>query len=632
MAPPSSAPPSPAPNAHALQLRLNQAIGLHQRGQLGPAEALYREILTLQPGNFVAWQLLGVVAAQAGHPDHALQLIGRAIALKPDYAEAHNNLGMALQVLRRYAEAVDSHDRAIALQPDFVDALNNRGVALGELGQHALAVAAYDKALALQPSYADAWSNRGAALRQLGHNEEAARDFAQAQKLRPGFKYALGHQLFAQAATCDWTDFDAHVEALNTAVRQGGLGTLAAEPLVFAVFSQSAQDQLANARAFAADKYPPAPRPLWTGERYTHDRIRVAYLSADFHDHATTYLMAEFFERHDASRFETIAISFGPDLNDRMRQRLQAAFGRFIDVRAQTDLQVAQLLRSMEVDIAVDLKGFTQGCRTGILAHRPAPVQVNYLGYPGSMGVDYIDHIIGDATVIPPGDEVFYSEQVARLPGSYQVNDAHRAIAEATPTRAAVGLPDSGFVFCCFNNNYKITPAVFDIWMRLLQQVPGSVLWLLEDSPAVARNLRRQAQLRDVAPGRLVFAPRMPQPEHLARHRLADLFLDTLVCNAHTTASDALWAGLPVLTCAGRTFASRVAASLLRAADLPELVTDTTQAYEALALQLATDPAMLAELRARLARNRGTCALFDTALFTRQMERAYEDMLRARVP
>ena len=622
--------PSPA----ALQTQLNQAITLHQQGQLEQADALYRAVLAHQPGNFVAWQLLGVLAAQAGQLEQALQLIDHALTLKPDLAPAHNNRGMALQGLRRYAEAVASFERAITLQPGFVDALNNRGVALAELGWHAQAIEAYDAAIALNPAYADAWSNRGAALRQLRRNEEAARDFAQVQVLRPGFKYALGHQLYAQASSCDWQAFDALGSQLTAAVRQGGMGALAAEPFVFLPFSDSPADQLANARAYAADKYPAAPRPLWSAGQgaphtvATHEKIRVAYLSADLHDHATAYLMAGFFERHDTSRFETIAISFGPERNDAMRQRLQAAFSRFIDVRGQSDVQVAQLLRTLEVDIAVDLKGFTQDCRTGILAHRPAPVQVSYLGYPGSMGVDYIDYIIGDATVTPPEHAAFYAEHIVRLPGSYQVNDAERAIAEATPTRADCGLPAQGFVFCCFNNNYKISPAVFDIWMRLLRQVPGSVLWLLEDNPAAARNLRQQAEARGVDAPRLVFAPRLPLPEHLARHRVADLFLDTLRYNAHTTASDALWAGLPVLTCAGNTFAARVAASLLHAAGLPELVTHSPAAYEALALQLAREPAQLAALRARLAQQRDTCALFDTARFTRHMESAYTTMVQ----
>ena len=619
------------PSAAALQAQLNQAVTLHQQGQLAQADALYRGVLVHQPGNFVAWQLLGVLAAQAGQLEQALQLIDHALVLKPDHAPAHNNRGMALQGLRRYAEAVASFERAIALQPGFADALNNRGVALAELGLHAQAIEAYDAVIALNPAYADAWSNRGAALRQLRRNEEAGRDFAQAQALRPGFKYALGHQLYAQASSCDWQAFDALARQLTAAVRQGGMGALAAEPFVFLPFSDSPADQLTNARAYAADKYPAAPRPLWNaaqGAPYTHDKIRVAYLSADFHDHATAYLMAGFFERHDKNRFETIAISFGPERHDAMRQRLQAAFSRFIDVRGQADAQVAQLLRTLEVDIAVDLKGFTQDCRTGILAHRPAPVQVSYLGYPGSMGVDYIDYIMGDATVTPPEHAAFYAEHTVRLPGSYQVNDAERAIAEATPTRADCGLPAQGFVFCCFNNNYKISPAVFDIWMRLLRQVPGSVLWLLEDNPAAARNLRLQAEARGVDAQRLVFAPRLPLPEHLARHRVADLFLDTLHYNAHTTASDALWAGLPVLTCAGNTFAARVAASLLRAAGLPELVTDSPAAYEALALALAHEPARLAALRVQLAQQRDTCALFDTARFTRHMESAFTTMVQ----
>jgi predicted O-linked N-acetylglucosamine transferase (SPINDLY family) len=354
----------------------------------------------------------------------------------------------------------------------------------------------------------------------------------------------------------------------------------------------------------------------------------VAYLSADFHDHATAYLMAEFFERHDSTRFETIAISFGPDRQDGMRQRLRQAFGQFIDVRGHSDAEVAQLLRSLEVDIAVDLKGYTQDCRTGILARRCAPVQVNYLGFPGTMGAPYIDYIVGDATVTPPGCERFYTEHIVRLPHSYQVNDRQRAIAAQTPTRQQQGLPDEGFVFACFNNNYKITPEVFGIWMRLLAQVQGSVLWLLADNDAAPAHLRSEAAARGIDSRRLVFAPRAPLPEHLARHRLADLFLDTLPYNAHTTASDALWAGLPVLTCLGASFAGRVAASLLRAAGLPELVATSLADYEALAFALATTPGRLAALRARLERSRLECPLFDTAAFVRSMERAYEEMVR----
>jgi predicted O-linked N-acetylglucosamine transferase (SPINDLY family) len=352
----------------------------------------------------------------------------------------------------------------------------------------------------------------------------------------------------------------------------------------------------------------------------------LAYLSADFHDHPTAYLMAELFERHDRNKFEILGISSGPDRRSEMRSRLIAAFDRFVDVRRVSDLEAARLLRDAEVDIAIDLKGFTQNCRPNILAHRPAPIQVNYLGYPGTLGAEYIDYILADEFVIPGDHQIHYSEKVVYLPGCYQVNDTKRKIAERTPARAEVGLPEQGFVFCCFNNSFKLTPRIFDIWMRLLSRIDNSVLWLLQGSATAESNLRREAQARDIDPSRLIFAPRMKLEKHLARHRLADLFLDTLPYNAHTTASDALWTGLPVVTCAGTTFAGRVAGSLLQAVGLPELVTTTLEDYEALALRMATDQGLLRESKEKLARNRLTAPLFDSERFRVHIETAYTTM------
>ncbi|MGP1609654.1 MAG: O-linked N-acetylglucosamine transferase, SPINDLY family protein, partial [Burkholderiales bacterium] len=391
------------------------------------------------------------------------------------------------------------------------------------------------------------------------------------------------------------------------------------------ILSDSAAEQLQCARTYAARKYP-VISPLWVGERYRHDRIRIAYLSADFYLHATSHLMVELFERHDKMHFEVSAWSFGPDTRDAMRARLQKSFEQFHDVRIQSDTEVAALLRAQEIDIAIDLKGFTDGCRPAIFARRVAPIQVNYLGYPGTTGADYMDYIIGDAEVIPEGHDDFYSERVVRLPDSYQVNDSKRVISGRVPGRAEAGLPESGFVFSCFNNSYKITPEVFAVWMRLLQRVEGSVLWLLEDNAAASRNLRLEAEAMGVRADRLVFAPRLLPPDHLARHRLADLFLDTLPCNAHTTASDALWAGLPLLTCRGHAFPGRVAASLLRAIGLPELITDSLADYEALAFRLATTPALLADIQSRLAQNKTTHPLFDIDRYRRHIESAYITM------
>jgi protein O-GlcNAc transferase len=345
-----------------------------------------------------------------------------------------------------------------------------------------------------------------------------------------------------------------------------------------------------------------------------------------FRVHPLSFLTAGLFERHDRARFETIAVSLGPDTPTPIRSRVQAAFERFIDVRPSTDREVARMLVEWEVDIAVDLNGFTANARTGIFGLRPAPVQVSYLGYPATMGAPYIDYIVADDEVIPPEHRPYYTEKIVYLPDTYQVSDCDRRIAERTPTRAELGLPEQGFVFCCFNNNYKITPTMFDGWMRLLAKVEGSVLWLFEGNAAVSRNLRREAAARGIAPERLVFAQRVALDEHLARHRRADLFLDTLPYNAHTTANDALWAGLPVLTCRGTTFAGRVAASLLRAIGLPELITGSLPEYEALALQLATDSALLAGIRDRLARHRDRYPLFDTDRFRRHLEAAYVEM------
>ena len=368
------------------------------------------------------------------------------------------------------------------------------------------------------------------------------------------------------------------------------------------------------------------PQPLWTGETWRHDKVRVAYLSADFRRHAVAHQIAELFERHDRSRFEIIGVSFGVDDKSEMRKRLIAAFDQFYDVRRKSDEEVAKLIHDLQVDIAIDLMGYTKDSRPGIFAYRPAPIQASYFGFSGTMGAEFIDYIIADKTVAPFEHQPFYTEKIVHLPDCYLVNDTKRNIAQRTPTRQEAGLPEKGFIFCCFNNNWKITPDVFGVWMRLLHSIDGSVLWLLGDNESAQRNLGKEARGRGIDPTRLVFASRLPLDEHMARHRLADLFLDTLPYNAHTTASDALWAGLPVLTCEGTAFAGRVAASLLYAVGLPELVTHSLEDYEALALRLAEDPSLLQGYRNRLATNRLTHPLFDTDRFRRHIEAAYMTM------
>jgi len=441
--------------------------------------------------------------------------------------------------------------------------------------------------------------------------------------LNPDFPCAAGARLLAQMRLNNWEDYSQRVAGV---LRKLELGLPSSQPFPLLALPTPLALLHKSAAMHMADKFPPAAQTLWQGEHYAHKRIRIGYFSADFHNHATAHLMAELFERHDRERFEIFAFSFGVPNQDAMRARLVKGFDHFFDVADQGDRDIAALAHRHEIDIAVDLKGYTQDSRPGIFALRPAPIQVNYLGFPGTLAAPYMDYILADAVILPESHFPYYSEKVVHLPHSYQVNDTKRRIADTQPTRRELGLPEDGFVFCCFNNNFKITPDVFILWTSLLAQVEHSVLWLLEDHSAVRDNLRREARQRGINAERLVFAPRLPTEEHLARLRSGDLFLDTFYYNAHTTASDALWAGLPIVTCLGEAFAGRVAASILTAVGLPELITHSHEDYAALALRLATRPEELATIKRKLAENRLTTPLFNTVQFTRDIEAAYTAM------
>jgi len=614
----------------ALKFRPDFVAALNNRGtalknlrRFDEAFESYDRAIALKPDFVEALSNRGGALKDVGRLEEALESYDRVLALRPDLAAAHYNRGTVLSALKRHNEALASYDRALALKRDFPEALNNRGATLADLRRPREGLASYDRALLLAPAYSEALNNRGAALAHLGRNDAAICDLERALKLNPGLPFARGNLLYARMQCCDWQSYD---EASNRVIADVSAGNRVIEPFMFLAVSDSPQDQLRCAQTWVNDQCPPSAGGPWIGKRYRHDRIRLAYVSSHFHQHPLGYLMAHLFELHDRNRFELIAISSGPDDRSAMRTRLKAAFDRFIDVRQRSDHEVVQLMRDMEIDIAVDRSGFTSDARPGIFALRAAPIQVSYLAYPGTMGADFIDYVIADEIVIPPQHDAWYTEKVVYLPDSYQVNDRTREIAERTPSRAELGLPDRGFVFCSFNSNYKTTPRIFDVWMRLLREAEGSVLWLLEVNPAARNNLQREAAARQVHPDRLIFAPKVPHKDHLARHRRADLFLDTLPYNAHTTASDALWAGLPVLTCIGATFAGRVAASLLQAIGLPELITDSLDEYAALALRLAGDPERLHEIRRKLLAHRTSWPLFDTDRFRRYIETAYIEM------
>ncbi len=600
--------------------RFNRGAALFAVGRYDDAIASFDRVLAGKPEFADASLWRAKVLLELHRHDEALESVDKLIAKDPELAEAWVGRGNVLTEQKRTQDAFAAFDKALTLRPDTAEAWLGRGNLLSDLKRNDDALTAYDRALTLKPDLAEAWLGRGNLFTRLMRYQEAFGALDRAFQLNPDFRYLAGQRIHVKQHLCDWTDLDAEIAKLLAAIRAGKSASI---PFSLLALPSSAADQLQCAERYIQDQESfPA---IWRGEVYPHDRIRVAYLSADFREHATAYLTAGLFEHHDKSRFETTALSFGSDPESPTRHRIEGAFEHFLDVQQQTDVSIADLIRRHEIDIAIDLMGITANSRPGILARRPAPIQVNYLAFPGTMGAKYIDYIIADPTIIPEDQCAFYTEQVVWLPDSYQINDNRRRVS-VTPTRGECGLPDGAFVFCSFNNAYKTTPQVFDIWMRLLKNTKNSVLWLLDANTAVSANLRREAEKRGVAPERLIFAGITAAADHLARHRLADLFLDTLPYNAHTTASDSLWAGVPVLTCSGATFAARVAGSLLKAVGLDELITQSLEDYEALALKLAHDPAYLSSLKERLVRNRNSFPLFNTERTTRQIEAAYTMM------
>jgi protein O-GlcNAc transferase len=604
------------------EAHFNRGVVLQQLKRYEQALAEYDLAIRIKPVYSEAHHNRGATLRELGRLEAALASYASALQVSPGVAETHLSRGTVLQQLGRYESALIEYQQAVALKPNDADAHLNSGAMLQELKRFDEASKSYHQALLIRPDCAEVFNNRGVAALEGRRFKEAIENCDRALQIRPDYPWLYGTALHAKMHLCEWDGIDARLSELMGKIARG---ERACPPFGMLGLTDSGSAQRRMAEAWTLEKYPELPAPPFA-RRLRRERICIGYYSADFHSHATAYLLAEVLEKHDRSRFELIGFSYGPDERDAMRRRMAAAFDRFLDVRTNTYEEIAQLSRQLGVDIAVDLKGFTEGGRAGIFARRAAPIQVSYLGYPGTTGAGYMDYLIADHVVIPPQYRAHYSEKIAYLPGSYQANDRQREIAGMRPSRSELGLPEAGFVFCCFNNNYKITPDIFDSWMRMLRKVERSVLWLLQDNDEAANNLRSQAQTRNVDPRRLIFARRLPLAEHLARHHAADLFLDTFPCNAHTTASDALWAGLPVLTRTGEAFASRVAGSLLHAVGLSELITASADQYEALAIELARGETRLAAYRQRLLRNRLEAPLFDSGQLARHIEGAYMQM------
>ena len=638
-----------------------QAMALHRQGRLAEAQNLYRKILAIDPQVFPALYLLGGLRLQLGDSGEAADLLAKAVRLAPNDPAAQAQYGMALIGLGRFDEAVGHFDRALTAKPQMVMALTGRAAAFRGLGRTQQSLADYDAVLRADPGNPDVWCGRGALLRKLGRTEEALESFNRALALLPDFAEALQNRgallwdekrdfpaaladleraMALDSGRPDLTENLLHLKMMM-AHDAGDLDWLQdlAERIprlvsrgdivpawMLLLSSDDEALQLRNAKNLIAKRFPALP-PLWAGERYNHGRIRLAYLSSDFKRHAVAGQIAELIECHDRTRFEVLAISTGTDDASEQRRRLMTGFDAFHDVHSQDAPVIARRIRELEVDILVDLNGHTEHDNFDVLRRRTCPAQVSWLGYAGTTGAPFIDAMIADGIVAPePGA---FCEKLYLLPDTVFCADTTRAPGPV-PSRAAAGLPQDAFVFCAFNRHWKITAQIFQSWMRILKAVPHSVLWLKQASAQAQNNLAARAAALDVDPARLIYAPTVPLEDHLARHAVADLFLDTFPYTGHATTCDALWAGLPVLTRKGGSYAARVAASQLQAIGLPELVTDTAKDYETQAIALAEDSIRLKSLCEKLARNRATAPLFDTQRFARNIEEVYLRILADR--
>ena len=632
----------------------NRGVVLSRLNRLEAALDSYDRATAAAPDDALAFFNRADVLRELKRSDEALASYDRAIAIRPDYLESHCNRGMLLTEAGRYTEALASFERARGIHAGFPDVYFGRarllhklrrmdesladferatrlnshfaaaycghGGVLVDLERWGEAVVSFDKALAINPDYAEAHNSRAYSLLNLKRHAEAIQGYERALASKADLRFARGQFQHVKMQICAWDGFEANIERIVAGVRQD---ELVSPPFPFLSMVDDASLHREVARIWVREECRAKHALPALPVRAASGKLRIGYFSGDFHEHPVAVLTAELFESHDRNRFEITAFSLGPNRPSAMRSRLEKAFDRFVDVRDRSDSDLTLLARSAEIDIAVDLSGHTNGSRPAVFAARAAPLQVTYLGYPGTTAAEYFDYLIADPTVIPPEHQPHYSEKILYLPHSLLPHDSTRAI-DARPTREQAGLPPDGVVFCCFNNSYKLTPEVFAGWMRILTRVAGSVLWLSQNNALAASNLQREAQRQGIDPRRLIFADRTPSlSQHLARLQLVDLFLDTLPYNAHTTAVDALWAGVPLLTRIGQAFPGRVAASLLRSIGLPELVTTSLSQYEDLAVELALNPARLAEIRQRLAHNRLTLPLFDSRSFVRHLEAAY---------
>ena len=603
-----------------------EALALINKRHFNDAKKIFSEILKNEPNNFAAYNNLGNIYFILGNLDSALQNYDNAIKLKKDFADAFNNKGNVLIKLNKKKDAIESYQKAIQFNKAHFQAYYNLGAALKEQKKYELAVENYKKAKKLKPDYLEVYIGLGNLYLEIKNNNLALECFEDAIKIKPNHNFLLGNILHTKLKLCMWDDIDKNIKDLEEQVLRLNKISL---PFPLLTFNNSLKLQKICSQIWSQHQvlnYKKILGPI--SKKETNKKIKIGYYSADFHDHATSNLMVNLFELHDRSKFEIVGFYFGPESQHEMHKRVSNAFDQFINVKLKTDREITQLSRELDIDIAIDLMGFVKNNRFKIFIEKCAPIQVNYLGYPGTLSADFFDYIIADEILIPKESQEYYSEKIVYLPNTYQPNDQKKQISKKIFKREEIGLPKNNFVFCSFNQSSKILPKTFDVWMRILKKVNRSVLWLLESNINTRENLKDQANRRGIDPSRLIFAERLPPEEHLARHKAADLFIDTFPYNAHTTCSDSLRVGLPVLTLQGETFASRVSSSLLNAVGLKELITYSSKEYEDLAVEFATDASKLKNIKNKLEINKNKLPLFNTKLFTSHIEQAYFEMYK----
>ncbi|MEA3211417.1 MAG: protein O-GlcNAc transferase [Chthoniobacter sp.] len=614
--------PGPINTVSELTLR---GLGLQNAGNIEAAQAVFFQTLEEDGNHFVALYSLAAMFINQGKLQEGMDYSGKCLNLDPGSAYGWYIRGCALKACRRFPEAHQHLDRSLELNPAYKEALIEKGIIFGETKDYVQALIQFNQVLQLDPEHKLALVNLATSLTILNRHDEGSRFFSRLLSIDPEHDYALGALTHARLHSCNWTDFATNRDLLIRAVQKG---QRACKPLAFLAICDSPKDQLTCSQVFNQQAYPLQSEQLWSGESFNHRKIRIGYVSPDLREHPVGHLMAGVFEHHDKEIFELHAFSLGTNDHSILRHRFIAASDHFLDVRGKTAREIAQLIRASEIDLLIDLAGPTMDAQPDIFAFRPAPIQVSYLGYPGTSGSPYFDYILADHTVIPDSDRPFYSEKVIHLPGCYLPTDSKLTIAERTPTREEMNLPADGFIFCSFNHDYKMNPDNFGSWMRILKRTDHSVLWLMKLNDAAEDNLRKEAEFRGVAASRLIFATRVPSvADHLARYRLAGLFLDTYPYNAHTTATDALRTGLPVLTLTGKSFQSRVATSILASIGMPQLAKATSQEYEDFAVEMATSPLKLQELKQELQEKIAQASIFDTRLITKHLEEAFALML-----